>query len=124
MPAPLPSVDVVRKYVEDSFDVQTPVFALRWAVSGPASERLWELPEGLSILGTPPNTFGLYVRRHAADGYAVRIVWDRAQLSWASVTRVQLLGSCLAPLLKALKLDLWSMLEQPIPTGRPRLRAA
>src|SRR5262245_7754867 len=124
MPPSLPPVEVVRKSVDETFDPLTPVMQLRWADHGPASERLWELPEGLSILGTPPRRFGLQLRRHGQDSYAVRLVWEQAQLSWPALSRIQLLGSSLAPLLTALGLDLWSMLEQPIPTARARPRAA
>jgi hypothetical protein len=124
MPPPLPAAEVVRKYIDDTFDPHTPVLAIRWDDQGPAAERLWELPEGLSILGTPPRRFGLHLRRHSADGYAVRLVWERTQLSWPALSRIELLGSSLAPLLAALELDLWSLLEQPIPGLRLRPRAA
>lgn len=124
MPPPLPTAHVVRKYVDDTFDTHTPILVLRWAEQGPASERLWELPEGLSILGTPPERFGLCLRRHSADGYDVRLVWERTQLSWPALSRIELLSSSLAPLLAAMGLDLWSLLEQPIPGVRMRPRAA
>jgi hypothetical protein len=124
MPPPLPPVEVVRKSVEESFDPQTPVLTLRWADHGPAAERLWELPEGLSLLGTPPRRFGLRLRRFGGDAYDVRIVWERTHLSWPALSRMELLGSSLAPLLAALGLDLWAMLEQPVAAGRARPRAA
>jgi hypothetical protein len=124
MPSPLPSVEVVRKSADESFDPHTPVLTLRWADCGPASERLWELPEGLSILGSPPRRFGLHLRRHSADGYAVRLVWGQAQLSWPALSRMELLGSSLASLMKALGQDLWSMLEQPVGAARAKPRAA
>ena len=124
MPPPLPAAEVVRKFIDDDFDPHAPVLALRWAAEGPAAERLWELPEGLSILGAPPRRFGLHLRRHSADGYAVRLLWERAQLSWPALSRVELLGSSLAPLLAALGLDLWSLMEQPVSSQRLRPRAA
>jgi hypothetical protein len=122
MPPPLPPVEVVRKSVEESFDPLSPVLTLRWADHGPAAERLWELPEGLSILGTPPRRFGFRVKRLGGDSFHVRIVWERTQMSWPALSRLELLGSSLAPLLAALGLDLWAMLEQA-PVGRARPRA-
>jgi hypothetical protein len=124
MPAKLPSAEVVRKFVEESFDPHAPVLVLRWPEPAGSAERLWELPEGLSILGKPPRQFGLQLRRQAADGYAVRMVWERTQLSWPALSRMELLGSSLAALLSAVGLDLWSMLEQPVAGARPRVRAA
>jgi hypothetical protein len=38
------------------------------------------------------------------------------------VSKVELLGCCLGPLLAALGLDLWAMLDQP--AARPKARAA
>lgn len=124
MPQPLPTVEVVRTAIDEVFDPHCPVMALRWADHGSADVRLWELPEGMAVLGPPPARFGLSLRRHAADGYAVRVQWERTHLSWPAASRTDLLGSSLAPLLTALGLDLWSLLEQPIPGARPRPRAA
>ena len=123
MPPPLPPVEVVRKTVDESFDPVSPVLMLRWADHGPAAERLWELPEGLSILGTPPRRFGLRLKRLAGDAYDVALVWERTRMSWPSLSRSELLGSSLAALLAALGHDLWAMLEQPL-GGRARPRAA
>lgn len=123
MPALLPSAEVVRRFIDEDFDRHTPVAVLRWADEGPA-ERLWELPEGLCITGPAPRRFALHVRRHSRDGYAVRLLWDGTQLSWPSLGRADLLGSCLAALLKALGQELWSVLEQPLPVLRFQPRAA
>lgn len=119
----LPAAHITRKFFDDAFDAYTPIWALRWEEAG-ESERLWELPEGLCVIGPAPRQFGVHVRRHAADGYAVRLQWDRSTLSWPALGRVELLGSCLAAILAALGRDLWSMLEQPLPAARPWLRAA
>lgn len=123
MPSSLPAVEVVRKSFDESFDPHTPVYSLRWLEKGP-QERLWELPEGLSLLGAPPRRFGFQVRRQSQDCYAVRLVWDQTQLSWPALSRVELLSSSLGVLLSALGLDLWSLLEQPVAGSRVRPRAA
>jgi len=76
-------------------------------------ERLWALPEGVSVFGPSP---GALRRQRAAD------VWsrlrrarsgDRTLFTWGALSRMQLLGSALAPLLAALGKDLWHLLEQP-----------
>jgi hypothetical protein len=119
----LPAVEVVRTYFDEAFSAQAPVRVLRWA--GACSERLWELPEGLSIVGPPPRGFGFQVRRLGADSYAVRVAWDRTVLVWSSLSRADLLSCCLAPLLAALGTDLWQLLDQPAtPSARLRLWAA
>ena len=113
----LPSAQVVRKTIDEAFDVRSPVFVLEWS-EGANSERLWELPDGFSIMGLAPKRFGLLIRRNSSDAYNVQILWDRTQLTWRAVSRLDLLASCLSPLLAAVGLDLWSLLEQPIPSAR------
>jgi hypothetical protein len=118
----LPSVEVIRKFIDTDFDPRSPVLVLDWSDSH--SERLWELPMGLCVVSAPPRQFALQARRHEVDSYAVRLRWDGTLLSWPALSRVELLGSCLSPLLSALGLDLWSLLEQPIPSRRSWARAA
>jgi hypothetical protein len=99
---------------------------LRWhSDAAGQGERLWELPEGVSIVSPAPERFGISVRRQDNDAYEVRLLWDRTHLTWPSLTRVQLLTSALAPLLGSLGTDLWHLLDQPLPGARKhRLRAA
>ncbi len=123
MPPPLPAVEVIRKSIDESFDPSIPVLWLRWADHGPAAERLWELPDGLSILGTPPRRFGMRLKRTGGDAYELRLIWEQTHLSWPLLSRAELLATSLAPLLAALGIDLWAMLEHPI-GGRARPRAA
>src|SRR5262249_14930359 len=107
----LEAPDVLRSYLDEEFDPHVPALRLRWkpAASDPG-ERIWELPEGVSILGPPPERFGIHVERWADDGYCVRLLWNRTLLSWSALSRVQLLTSSLAPLLRALGKDLWQLL--------------
>jgi hypothetical protein len=52
------------------------------------------------------------------------LLWENTQLSWPALRRVEMLGSCLSLLLRAVGIDLWSMLERPLPRARVRQRAA
>ena len=114
----LPPAQVVRKVIDEAFDIHSPVLVLEWNDGGANVERLWELPDGFSIMGGAPRRFGLLVRRNGSDAYRVQILWDRTQLVWGDVSRLDLLASCLSPLLTSVGLDLWSLLEQPIPSAR------
>ncbi len=112
----LPSPEVVRCYFDAAFDPHLPAMCLRW--HQPAlPERLWELPEGVCLVGPAPQRFGVRIQRQASDVYAVRLLWDRTCLDWVSLSRAQLLTSALAPLLGALGTDLWHLLDQPVSAG-------
>ena len=76
------------------------------------------LPQDYHGGGPQDGRFGLLIRRNSSDAYNVQILWDRTQLSWRAVSRLDLLASCLSPLLAAVGLDLWSLLEQPILSAR------
>jgi len=116
MPQTVLAPEVVRSDFDDGFDPLAPVWYLRWDAAGSAPPpRLWELPEGVSLVGPPPGRFGVSVRPTRGGSYAVRVLWDRTTFSWAALSRVELLGSALAPLLAAVGKDLWQMLE---PHGR------
>ena len=109
----LPTPEVVRCYFDEAFDPHLPAMHLRWGQTG-RPERLWELPEGVCLVGPAPQRFGVSIRRQSSDAYAVRLLWDGTCLNWLSLTRVQLLTSSLAPLLGALGTDLWYLLDQPV----------
>ncbi|MFO0927937.1 MAG: hypothetical protein U0736_12995 [Gemmataceae bacterium] len=119
----LPTAEVVRKYIDAGFDSNSPVLVLSWPASA-CHERLWEMPEGFSVVSAPPQQFGFQLRRLDTDQYDVRLVWDRTQLHWPAASRTSLLGSCLGALLGSLRVDLWSLLEQPVHAPRSRPRAA
>src|SRR4051812_34426334 len=128
----LPAPDIVRRYVEDFFHPSAPAMSLRWPGSVAHAERLWELPDGVHIVcaphaeprggppagaptvGPPPARFGYHLRRLGPDAYSLRVLWNGTCLNWASLTRMQLLSSALAPLLSALGTDLWCLLDQPV----------
>jgi hypothetical protein len=111
----LPAPEVVRCYVHTGFQPHLPAMELRWDPNAlGTAERLWYLPEDVCLTGSAPEDFGVTIQRRAADGYAVRVLWDNTRLSWSSLTRVQLLTSALAPLLRAMGTDLWYLLDQPV----------
>ena len=120
----LPAAQVVRKVIDEAFDIHSPVLVLEWDEGGANVERLWELPDGFSIMGGAPRRFGHLVRRNGSDAYRVQILWDHTQLVWREVSRLDLLASCLSPLLTSVGLELWSLLEQPIPSARMHRWAA
>jgi hypothetical protein len=107
----LPTPEIVRRYVDDFFHRSVPVLTLHW----PAQvHKLWELPEGVNIVGPPPQCFGFHIQRSGRDAYWLRVLWNHTCLSWAELSRVQLLSCSLAPLLSALGTDMWSLLEEPV----------
>ena len=122
----LPTPAVLRRYFDDSAGPLVPAFELRWPDDPARSrDRLWELPENVSLVGPPPGRFGVKVDRVGADAFAVVVLWDRTRLAWDGLTRVQLLTSALAPLLRAVGGDLRAALEQPAGSVRAwRAKAA
>ena len=110
----LPEPEVVRCFFDDSVQPRLPAMCLHW--ENGAQERLWELPDNVCLAGPPPKRFGVSIHRRLSDAYAVRLLWNQTALSWPALTRAELLGSALAPLLAALGTDLWHMLEQPVST--------
>src|SRR5262249_25462372 len=79
----------------------------------------WYLPGGVLISGAAPSRFGILVHRQASDDYAVRLVWNNTHLAWPSISRQQLLDSCLGLLLAALATDLHNLLDQPVDDSAP-----
>jgi hypothetical protein len=114
MAKPLPAPEVVRTSFDEGFEPALPALVLRWPPDG-VGERLWSLPEDVTVFGPPPRRFGVSIRRHGPDAYGVRLLWDHTSLAWKSLSRVQLLASALAPVLAALGSELLSLLDQPIP---------
>lgn len=115
--------EVLRCYFDDGFHPRLPAMCLRW--ENAARERLWELPDNVCLAGSPPERFGISIHRRTADTYTVRLLWNHTGLSWPALTRAELLGSALTPLLAAMGTDLWHMLDQPVSseTGLPRKAA-
>jgi hypothetical protein len=115
----LPPPQVLHHYFADGFTPRLPAVRLRWDAGSLGGERLWDLPEGVTLVGPPPERFGVSIRRRGDDSYSVRLLWDRTGLTWDDLPRVQLLTSALAPLLAAMGTDLWCLLDQPV-EARPR----
>jgi hypothetical protein len=111
----LPAPQIVRCYFETSFTPHLPAMCLHWDDEISEQERLWELPEGITILGIPPRRFGVSILRQGEDSYEVRLLWDRSAFHWRFLPRAEVLTSSLAPLLSALGTEIWYLLEQPFP---------
>jgi hypothetical protein len=115
---PLPAPEVTRRYLDDSFQPPLPALALRWDLAALGlTERLWYLPQRVCLAGPPPEQFGMAVERRRPDSYTVRLLWDRTSLRWAGLTRAELLTCALAPVLRALGMDLRDLLDRPVKGG-------
>lgn len=111
----LPKPEVVRCFVERSFQPPLPAMELRWDPDATGvADRAWYLPDNICLKGPAPERFGLTIRRRGDDAYQVRVCWNRLCLSWEGLTRVQIMSSSLAMLLQTLGTDLWYLLNQPI----------
>jgi hypothetical protein len=111
----LPEPEVVRCYFDDGFTPRLPAMCLRWDAEKQGEiERIWDLPQGVQMAGIAPERFGISIQRWGDDSYAVRLLWNFTCLSWACLTRSQLLESDLSALLEAMGTDLWYLLDQPV----------
>jgi hypothetical protein len=111
----LAAPEVIRCFFDDAFDPHLPAMCLRWDGSEhDLHEEGWELPDGIHILGPPPERFGIRIQRMDPDTYDVRLLWDRTCFHWQALSRAQLLDTCLSSLLGALGTDLWYLLDQPV----------
>jgi hypothetical protein len=110
----LPPPEVVRCYFDDAFAPRLPAMCLRWDPAALADDRVWELAEGVQVVGPPPTRFGISIRRRGDDAYGVRLLWGRTGFCWDDLAHAQLVDSDLNPLLEALGTDLWYLLEQPV----------
>jgi hypothetical protein len=111
----LPKPEVARCFFERSFEPALPAMDLRWDLdAGGVAERTWQMPDGVVLKGATPDRFGVSIRRLGENSYSVRVLWNRLCLSWEQLTRVQIMASALAHLLKALGTDLWQLLNQPV----------
>ena len=111
----LPRPDVVRCFAVRSFDPPLPAMELSWdADDGGVSEHAWYLPDCVIVKGPPPARFGITIHRTGKDAYRVRVLWNRLSLAWDDLTRVQIMTTSLAHILKALGTDLWYLLNQPV----------
>jgi hypothetical protein len=106
---------VLRCFYEDRFQPPLPEMELRWdADATDVADRLWHLPDGVSIKGPAPTRFGVSVHHAGNDAFQVRMLWNGLAVNWDRLSRVQLMASALAPLLAALGTDLWNLLGQPV----------
>ncbi len=125
MSSNMPIPQIVCTEIDDTFDVFMPVLQLHWGeVNQNHPERIWELPEGVTMVGAGPEHFGLKVQRCDRNSYSVRLLWNQTVLHWTRLTRVQLLSSALLPILESLGTDLRDLLDQPVRAERFQVRRA
>jgi hypothetical protein len=112
----LPRPEILRCFVDDNFQPPLPAMTLHWGADAPVvAEHIWHLPDGVCINSPAPVRFGVTIYRHGADAYHVRVLWNSLCLSWECLTRVQIMASALASVLRVLGTDLWYLLTQPAP---------
>ena len=114
----LPRPEVTHRYLDTSVTPPLDVMELRWHPDAPGNaERAWHLPQGVCIHGAAPERFGLAVQRRGDDAYKMQLVWNDLALTWNPITRVQIMTSSLALIVRALGTDLWHLVQQ---TSAPR----
>ncbi len=100
---------------DDAFHPGLGVMRLHWPeVASESAERHWQLPGGVTSIGSPPARFGISIERWDSDRYAVCLQWNGTSLHWSALTRTDLLTTCLVELLAAMRTDLRYLLDQPI----------
>ena len=107
--------EVLRCYFDQAQEPHLPAMELRWDGDDPGhAERVWHLPENVVLKRSAPHRFGITVSRLGANSFRVRCLWDELSMSWATLTRGQIMASSLPQVLRALGTDLWYLLEQPV----------
>ena len=111
----LPKPEVIRCFCDSSVAPCLSAMELRWHPDTPgAIERVWHLPQGISVHSSAPTDFGIAIERLADNAYKVQVLWNRSYFAWNPLTRVQILTSSLSLILKALGTDLWQLTQQPV----------
>jgi hypothetical protein len=104
--------NVLRCFCDATLAPTISALELRWPAD--AAERIWHLPQAVSILSAAPTRFGIVVERLGADAFKVQLLWNHTHFSWNPVRRVDVMTSSLSLILKALGTDLWQLLQQPV----------
>ena len=114
----LPKPEVVRCVRDSNLTGVISVMELRWHEAPGTVERLWHLPQRVTVHSPAPARFGITIERLAEDAYKVQLVWNRLTLAWNQLTRVQIMTSSLSLILQALGTDMWHLLHQPFEHAR------
>jgi hypothetical protein len=105
----LPTPEIIRCY-HDPYS-RLPAMVLRWPI---AADWAWHLPDGTTIIGPAPTSFGVTVHRQGPDAFLVRCLWNDHDYCWSDLTAAQLVESSLSPILAALGTRLDYLLDQPL----------
>jgi hypothetical protein len=112
----LPRPEVLGCFFDDCVVPHLSAMELRWHADAPGTaERVWHLPQGVSVHGPAPERFGIAIERLGEDDYKVQVLWNHLCLAWNHLRRVQIMTSSLSLVLQALGTDMWHLLHQPIP---------
>lgn len=111
----LPKPEVMRCFHDGGAAPHLSAMELRWNADAPgAVERVWHLPQGVTVHGSAPSRFGISIQRFGDDAYKVQLLWNRIYFAWSPLTRVQIMASSLSIVLQALGTDMWHLLHQPL----------
>jgi hypothetical protein len=105
----LPTPEIIRCF-HDPFS-RLPAMELRWPTP---CDWAWHLPDGTTIIGPAPTSFGVTVHRQGSDAFLVRCLWNDRDYVWTDLTANEILESSLSPILAALGTRLDYLLDQPL----------
>ena len=105
----LPTPEIIRCF-HDPFS-RLPAMELRWPSS---ADWAWHLPDGKTIISSPPTSFGVTVHRQGPNAFLVRCLWNDRDYVWMNLTADEILESSLSPILAALGTRLDYLLDQPL----------
>jgi hypothetical protein len=115
MDAALPEPEVLSCFFDDQFHPHLSAMCLDWREEAVRCRlQSWQLPLDVLLTSAAPRRFGIEVRRHGRNDYAVRLLWNDSRFCWDSLSREQLLGTSLPALLRVMGTDLQYLLDQPI----------
>jgi hypothetical protein len=107
--------NVVSLCLGDLFVSELGVLELDWSETcGIDSQRMWSLPLDQTVVGRPPQRFGIRVVRVEPDRYSVHLLWNRSGMAWTDLTRAEIKDTDLGEILEAVGTSIDSLLTQPV----------
>src|SRR5215510_9655898 len=106
--------EVTRCFCDSDAVPKMSAMELRWRDGTGTAERVWHLPQGVSVVSPAPTRFGIAVERIGDDAFKVQLRWNHVYFAWNPVRGMEIMSSSLSLILKALGTDLWDLLYQPV----------